>query len=148
MENSVSSGSSNTMLPSSLNNPIQFCTCGVECKLKVSNTEKNPGRRFFGCGNYDGSSSHCDYFCWYDPPPSKYCSKVIAGMLRKNENLMVQLKAQNEEMVVLQQKLESEMADKRDLAAKVEAFRMETVKLKFLLCLTIVVVLAMWLELV
>ncbi|KAJ1425949.1 cheY-like receiver [Sesbania bispinosa] len=72
----------------------------------------------------------------------------MAGMLRKNENLLVQLKAQNEEMVVLQHKLESEMANKRDLAAKVEAFRMETVKLKFLLCLTIVVVLAMWLELV
>ncbi|KAJ1396922.1 RmuC-like recombination protein [Sesbania bispinosa] len=72
----------------------------------------------------------------------------MAGMLRKNETLMVKLKERNEEMVVLQQKLDSEMADKRDLAAKVEAFRMETLKLKFLLCLTLVVVVAMWLELV
>ncbi|KAJ1421762.1 hypothetical protein SESBI_13399 [Sesbania bispinosa] len=72
----------------------------------------------------------------------------MAGMLRKNESLMVELKAQKEDMVVLQQKLETEMADKMVLAAKLEAYRMECVKFKFTLCFTFVLVIAMWLKVV
>ncbi|KAG5548635.1 hypothetical protein RHGRI_014100 [Rhododendron griersonianum] len=29
-----------------------FCFCGKPTPLRKSGTEKNPGRRFFGCANY------------------------------------------------------------------------------------------------
>ncbi|KAJ1431410.1 Zinc finger, GRF-type [Sesbania bispinosa] len=107
MEDSTSSASSG-MVSSTLNDTIQFCICGVQCKVKVSRTGKNPGRRFLGCGNYDGVSSHCDFFCWYDPPTPKHCTKVVSDMLRKNEDLLAELKAHKEQILVLEQKLEIE----------------------------------------
>ncbi|KAJ1387288.1 Zinc finger, GRF-type [Sesbania bispinosa] len=145
MENSASSGSS-SILSSPINDSSQLCRCGVPCKVMVSHTEKNPGRRFLGCGNYDGSPSHCDFFSWYDPPTTKHCSKVMSGLMRKNENLIVELKSHKEQLLVLQQKLEIEKGDKNELAKKVEAYRVESMKLKFLICGILILVVANWLD--
>ncbi|KAI8573141.1 hypothetical protein RHMOL_Rhmol01G0255900 [Rhododendron molle] len=30
-----------------------FCYCGEPTPLRKSRTQKNPGRRFFGCANYE-----------------------------------------------------------------------------------------------
>ncbi|KAG5536651.1 hypothetical protein RHGRI_024168 [Rhododendron griersonianum] len=40
-----------------------FCYCGEPTPLRKSGTQKNPGRRFFGCANYED----CGFFCWYEP---------------------------------------------------------------------------------
>ncbi|KAE9444566.1 hypothetical protein C3L33_23536, partial [Rhododendron williamsianum] len=43
-----------------------FCFCGKPTPLRKSGTEKNPGRRFFGCANYKVHMD-CGFFCWYEP---------------------------------------------------------------------------------
>ncbi|XP_058197082.1 phosphatidylserine decarboxylase proenzyme 2-like [Rhododendron vialii] len=41
-----------------------FCYCGEPTTLRKSGTQKNPGRRFFGCANYKvEGSSDCGFFC-------------------------------------------------------------------------------------
>ncbi|KAI8530097.1 hypothetical protein RHMOL_Rhmol11G0029100 [Rhododendron molle] len=40
-----------------------FCFCGEPTPLRKSGTQKNPGRRFFGCANYKSVI----FFCWYEP---------------------------------------------------------------------------------
>ncbi|KAJ1388750.1 hypothetical protein SESBI_38841 [Sesbania bispinosa] len=52
MENSFSSASSGIGSSSTLNEDLPNCRCGVRCKLQVSWTETNPGRRFLGCSYY------------------------------------------------------------------------------------------------
>ncbi|KAF7151073.1 hypothetical protein RHSIM_Rhsim02G0156200 [Rhododendron simsii] len=45
-----------------------FCYCGEPTVLRKSGTQKNPGRRFFGCRNYKIEGSlDCGFFCWYEP---------------------------------------------------------------------------------
>ncbi|KAI8535603.1 hypothetical protein RHMOL_Rhmol10G0186800 [Rhododendron molle] len=43
-----------------------FCYCGEPTPLRKSGTQKNPGRRFFGCANYE-LKLDCGFFCWYEP---------------------------------------------------------------------------------
>ncbi|KAI4324100.1 hypothetical protein L6164_023664 [Bauhinia variegata] len=66
MENSTSFGCSSEVSSSMYD--CVLCKCRVIFEVQVSWTNKNPRRRFFGCGEYDGSSSHCDFFAWFDPP--------------------------------------------------------------------------------
>ncbi|KAI8548315.1 hypothetical protein RHMOL_Rhmol07G0264800 [Rhododendron molle] len=40
-----------------------FCYCGEPTPLRKSGTQKNPGRRFFGCANYEVSCMHLFYCC-------------------------------------------------------------------------------------
>ncbi|KAG5516104.1 hypothetical protein RHGRI_036971 [Rhododendron griersonianum] len=45
-----------------------FCFCGELTPLRTSGTQKNPGRRFFGCANYKNQHlEDCGFFCWYEP---------------------------------------------------------------------------------
>ncbi|KAJ1400925.1 Zinc finger, GRF-type [Sesbania bispinosa] len=85
MENSASSGGS-TVTPSSRVDLNQFCMCGVPCKIQTSWTEKNPGRRFFGCGNY-GMLHHCQYFSWIDQATCERSTKVMNGLLNEKSEV-------------------------------------------------------------
>ncbi|KAL0889005.1 hypothetical protein Bca101_012988 [Brassica carinata] len=42
-----------------------LCYCGLEAKISQAWTEKNPGRRFYGCERYKRRGA-CDFFQWYD----------------------------------------------------------------------------------
>ncbi|KAJ1386936.1 hypothetical protein SESBI_40402 [Sesbania bispinosa] len=86
MENS-SSSSGSIVTPSSFVDSNQFCMRGVPCKIRTSWTEKNPGRRFCGCGNY-GMLHHCQYFSWVDPPTCERSSKVMNGLLKNKQRLV------------------------------------------------------------
>ncbi|KAG5544045.1 hypothetical protein RHGRI_016711 [Rhododendron griersonianum] len=44
-----------------------FCFCGELTPLRTSGTQKNPGRRFFGCANYKNQHLDCGFFFWYEP---------------------------------------------------------------------------------
>lgn len=116
MENSFSSASSGVVSSSTFNEGLPNCRCGVRCKLQVSWTEANPGRRFLGCGKYDRTSTHCGFFSWYDPPTPKFAGKVIIGLLRKNEKM----RTLNAEFALLLQKLEQEKKEKNLLVEKME----------------------------
>ncbi|RYQ98797.1 hypothetical protein Ahy_B07g086602 [Arachis hypogaea] len=40
--------------------------CGERPVLRTSSTAENPGRRFWGCVNYQ-IGEECDYFAWAEP---------------------------------------------------------------------------------
>lgn len=54
-----------------------LCNCGMLAELKVSNSDKNPGREFFTC-----STRACDFFKWKDDllkakqPPMKQARRI------------------------------------------------------------------------
>lgn len=50
-----------------------LCYCGVECNVVVSKSQRNAGRRFYGCKAYIDAQTHqglhsCKFFEWLDPP--------------------------------------------------------------------------------
>ncbi|KAK9032423.1 hypothetical protein V6N11_056688 [Hibiscus sabdariffa] len=59
------------------------CFCGARSSLTIGWKTSNPGRRFWGCGNYGKSTQTCNLFVWYDPPVYKQSRVVIVGLLRK-----------------------------------------------------------------
>ncbi|KAL4577331.1 hypothetical protein LXL04_013439 [Taraxacum kok-saghyz] len=42
------------------------CDCGDLCRISVSRTSDNPGRKFRGCPNYKDPDGGCGYFKWLD----------------------------------------------------------------------------------
>ncbi|CDY20424.1 BnaC02g23920D [Brassica napus] len=57
----VGSGSSRR----SQNSGRRLCFCGLPATVAQAWTDKNPGRRFYGCPRYK-LGDHCKYFSWYD----------------------------------------------------------------------------------
>ncbi|CAN1143184.1 hypothetical protein LINPERHAP2_LOCUS13464, partial [Linum perenne] len=44
-----------------------LCHCRMRASIKISYTEANPGRKFFGCPRYVSKiESGCGFFVWYD----------------------------------------------------------------------------------
>ena len=53
-----------------------LCYCGVECNIVVSKSQRNAGRRFYGCKAYIDAQTRqgvnsCKFFEWFDPPMTK-----------------------------------------------------------------------------
>ncbi|CAN1215272.1 hypothetical protein LINPERPRIM_LOCUS141 [Linum perenne] len=43
------------------------CFCGLRASRRISRTEANPNRKFFGCPLYYSAAARgCDFFLWYD----------------------------------------------------------------------------------
>ncbi|KAL4342071.1 hypothetical protein GQ457_08G022970 [Hibiscus cannabinus] len=61
----------------------RVCNCGARSTLTTGWTDENPGRRFWGCGNYGKGLKTCRFFVWYDPPVQNRSRSVIVGLLRK-----------------------------------------------------------------
>ncbi|KAB1215754.1 hypothetical protein CJ030_MR4G020416 [Morella rubra] len=89
---------SSSSISSASETPVSFvlCYCGIEAKMRTSWTEKNPGRRFFGCLRYGlvMGPRCCEFFEWVDPPKCKRSSQVIPGLKRKIKMLEAQLEVQ------------------------------------------------------
>ncbi|PWA63815.1 zinc finger, GRF-type [Artemisia annua] len=56
------------------------CTCGKPAVVKTSWTNRNPGRRFFGCPTI---GSNCPFLGWLDPPICPRSVEIIPGLLRR-----------------------------------------------------------------
>ncbi|CAH8313047.1 unnamed protein product [Eruca vesicaria subsp. sativa] len=41
------------------------CHCDLPAMITQAGTDKNPGRRFYGCPRYK-LGNECKYFCWFD----------------------------------------------------------------------------------
>ncbi|KAL8262952.1 hypothetical protein R6Q59_024301 [Mikania micrantha] len=74
-----------------------FCECGKEAIILTSWTNRNPGRRFYGCPD---QGSKCRFIGWFDQNQCQRCMDIIPGLLRaknhfavENKNLQEQLKA-------------------------------------------------------
>jgi len=58
--------------------PIVHCICGVPCDVKVSRTQKNPGREFFTCSL--PFAKKCGFFLWCkDAPKGENIKTQICG---------------------------------------------------------------------
>jgi len=55
---------------------LRECYCGMKTYLRTSWTDKNPGRRFFGCAQY-GKGQHCKYFEWFEPRLCERGGKLV-----------------------------------------------------------------------
>uniref|UniRef100_A0A803RAV4 MADS-box domain-containing protein n=1 Tax=Cannabis sativa TaxID=3483 RepID=A0A803RAV4_CANSA len=64
----------------------------IRC-LRTSRSEENPGRRFWGCGNYDRDSCKvCHFFEWVDPDVLVGANVVLQRLERKIEDQSKEIK--------------------------------------------------------
>ncbi|GJX01211.1 zinc finger, GRF-type containing protein [Tanacetum coccineum] len=61
------------------------CACGLEAVIKTSWTNRNPGRRFYGCPTL--SPTCVNFLRWYDPPMCQRSVQIIPGLLRSRNEL-------------------------------------------------------------
>ncbi|KAB1223183.1 hypothetical protein CJ030_MR2G011920 [Morella rubra] len=75
-----------------------FCNCDIQASLKTSWTEKNLGRRFWGCPRFGKKSMPlaCVYFAWYDPPLYKRTLEFFPPLMRRIKMLEAELQKQRE----------------------------------------------------
>ncbi|CAH9100685.1 unnamed protein product [Cuscuta europaea] len=125
----------------------RFCRCmnangtRVKAPLWTSWTDKNPGRRFHGCPNYEKDG--CGFFEWHDEPLTDRARHVINELKRENRRLqsaMFELECDS-----VAQKLESELEEVNSMndAAHLELESKTKMKNNYvivvLLCVLIVV---------
>ncbi|XP_050215892.1 uncharacterized protein LOC126666995 [Mercurialis annua] len=69
-------------------NRVLWCNCRVSriAPLYTSWTEKNPGRRFYGCVNYKNGG--CNFFEWHDKEMTGRAQHVINNLIAENEIIM------------------------------------------------------------
>ncbi|RYR38752.1 hypothetical protein Ahy_A09g043935 [Arachis hypogaea] len=60
------------------------CFCGERPSLRTSSTVENPGRRFWGCVNYQIGEG-CGYFAWAEPEGLKNKASSLKQELQKAE---------------------------------------------------------------
>ncbi|KAK4277160.1 hypothetical protein QN277_015201 [Acacia crassicarpa] len=63
-----------------------MCYCGVVARLYTSWTAQNPGRRFFGCRNYQPGRGY-GFFKWHDEEMGRRAKEVINELLGQMENV-------------------------------------------------------------
>ncbi|GJZ63053.1 zinc finger, GRF-type containing protein [Tanacetum coccineum] len=61
------------------------CACGLEAVIRTSWTNRNPGRRFYGCPTL--SPTCVNFLRWYDPPMCQRSVQIIPGLLRSRNEL-------------------------------------------------------------
>ncbi|XP_041008916.1 uncharacterized protein LOC121253089 [Juglans microcarpa x Juglans regia] len=113
----MSSSVASTSLLNRTSRNVPMCSCGNEAVLRISNTQKNPGRPFFGCPLYNKEGlPQCNFFKWSDS--SEYKEQALvkreAEVLKKEEELKkreAEVLRQDEEL----KKREAEF-EKRELA--------------------------------
>ncbi|TKY45383.1 zinc finger protein [Spatholobus suberectus] len=118
MDNSPSSASSMVTLSRCIKNKI-FCFCGVPCKIQTSGTSKNHGRKFFGCGRFDGYTKYCNYFLWCDEDDE----------VKEMEEMIALVVAQRSDTLILQEKIEKMNTDLSVLIKTVETMNEDLIVL-------------------
>ncbi|GJX46946.1 putative ribonuclease H-like domain-containing protein [Tanacetum coccineum] len=61
------------------------CSCGLEAVIRTSWTNRNPGRRFYGCPTL--SPTCVNFIRWFDPPMCQRFVQIIPGLLRSRNEL-------------------------------------------------------------
>ncbi|GJX43813.1 zinc finger, GRF-type containing protein [Tanacetum coccineum] len=61
------------------------CACGLEVVIRTSWTNRNLGRRFYGCPTL--SLTCVNFLRWYDPPMCQRSVQIIPGLLRSRNEL-------------------------------------------------------------
>ncbi|PWA71578.1 zinc finger, GRF-type [Artemisia annua] len=77
------------------------CFCGLQCAIRTSWTDVNPGRRFFSCPR---DVPNCGFFEWCDPPMCPRSVVIIPGLLRArnaHQQAMNGMVAQNRKLKMM-----------------------------------------------
>ncbi|TKY52867.1 hypothetical protein E2542_SST24389 [Spatholobus suberectus] len=111
MENLSSQCSRVTLSTSYRKKP--FCFCGVPCKVQMSSTSKNLGKKFFGCGRFDGYTKYCNFFSW--------CNQE--DEVEENIELIALVTAQMSDILELHAKIEKMNNDLSGLSQTVETIK-------------------------
>ncbi|XP_023745125.1 uncharacterized protein LOC111893297 [Lactuca sativa] len=74
------------------NGPSRTCYRGVIAHLKISTSEKNPGRRYFGCRYWPDEVEYCGYFEWYDGEVSLWYKEFMFEVMAKKKKTIGQEK--------------------------------------------------------
>ncbi|XP_050205368.1 uncharacterized protein LOC126668675 [Mercurialis annua] len=70
------------------------CDCGIPCRMQISSTERNPGRRFYGCSK---RNNQCDFFAWVDNDMAYQMTMVrnlkseVNGMTEERNKALLEL---------------------------------------------------------
>ncbi|CAH9123294.1 unnamed protein product [Cuscuta epithymum] len=89
--NSIDSVSSRSTIERQNSGRVRYCKCRngngerVEARLWTSWTDKNPGRRFYGCSYYEKDG--CGFFEWHDDQLTDRTRHVINDLKRENRRL-------------------------------------------------------------
>src|SRR4051812_36506709 len=81
--------------PNSRNAPK--CHCNLHTSLKISRSERNPGKGYFNCSNW-GLNGGCDFFKWADSEDStsvqhSYGEVVERDLHQQTEQLLKEMQA-------------------------------------------------------
>ncbi|GJX34062.1 zinc finger, GRF-type containing protein [Tanacetum coccineum] len=89
------------------------CACGLEAVIRTSWTNRNPGRRFYGCPTL--SPTCVNFLRWYDPPMCQRSVQIIPGLLRSRNEL-------EEIVAMVEEKRRKEVAFLLDVLSSLSAF--------------------------
>ncbi|XP_019160101.1 PREDICTED: uncharacterized protein LOC109156721 [Ipomoea nil] len=59
------------------------CQCGNQVVLRMSWTDRNPGRRFWQCSEFGQGGNGCGFFDWADPPMCSRAISIIPELLKR-----------------------------------------------------------------
>ncbi|XP_023632955.1 uncharacterized protein LOC111828670 [Capsella rubella] len=78
---------------------LPMCSCGLPAKIFTSKTERNPGKRFYGCQLYKvAGTQHCKFFRWIDIANHRCSTEEYVVEIEEKENLIHQLRIDNIEI--------------------------------------------------
>ncbi|KAG5410841.1 hypothetical protein IGI04_007175 [Brassica rapa subsp. trilocularis] len=86
------------------NSARKLCFCRLDAEIRQAWTDKNPGRRFYGCPRYKEKNG-CSYFKWFDVEDARdeiqEKSRVIEQLNQTIAELTINLeRIQQEEEIV------------------------------------------------
>ncbi|XP_050210069.2 uncharacterized protein LOC126660547 [Mercurialis annua] len=83
----------------------RYCRCYSNpiARVYTSWTEKNPGRRFYGCRSYKRGGG-CDFFEWFEEPMSDRAKTVINGLIPRR-SLKIAEERRNAEVISARKKM-------------------------------------------
>ncbi|XP_050234612.1 uncharacterized protein At4g04775-like [Mercurialis annua] len=65
-----------------------YCSCGELVRRRISWTDDNPGRRFYGCARYSKKQMRkCTNFRWYDVDFPERAKQVIRDFMKEVDKL-------------------------------------------------------------
>ncbi|KAL6577381.1 hypothetical protein OROMI_011657 [Orobanche minor] len=73
----------------------EFCDCCLRAQRNCSWTHRNPGRRFYGCRNWQNAG--CNYFRFIDPPMTERAREVILQLIGERDVLLERVETLRDE---------------------------------------------------
>ncbi|PWA64044.1 zinc finger, GRF-type [Artemisia annua] len=115
-----------------------LCACGLQCVVRTSWTNRNPGRRFYSFPTYN---SRCPFIGWVDPPMCDRSLDIIPGLLRTRDALEDALALEQEKADWEEHRANEEetRANQAELRAKMEEERAKKLR-KYLIITWLMVV--------